>query len=51
MDEIIEHRIKINQYPVKLKQGNYRFMIEQIMRENPLLFVLHAGVRIEKNTQ
>ncbi len=50
-DDIIEHRIQINPYPVKLKAGEYTFILQQIMREDPLQEMMNAGIRIEKNIQ
>jgi len=47
MDDIYEHRIKLGD-PQTLKAGNYKFTLEQIMRENPLQYVLNAGIRVEK---
>jgi len=51
MDDIVEHRILLNAAPVKLKQGNYTFILQQIMREDPLQFVMNAGIRVEKVVQ
>lgn len=47
MDDIYEHRIKLGD-PESLKAGNYTFVLEQIMREDPLENVLDVGLRIEK---
>jgi gliding motility-associated lipoprotein GldH len=47
MDDIYEHRIKLGE-PQSLKAGTYTFILEQIMREDPLENVLDAGLRIEK---
>jgi hypothetical protein len=47
MDDIYEHRIELAS-PKFLKAGNYKFSLEQIMRENPLQNVFDAGIRIEK---
>ena len=47
MDDIYEHRIQIGQ-PQTLKAGTYSFVVEQIMREDPLEHVLDVGLRIEK---
>ena len=47
MDDIYEHRIKLTE-PEVFRAGNYKFTLEQIMRENPLKNVLNAGIRIEK---
>ncbi len=51
MDDIIEHRILIISNPVHLKKGNYTFMLQQTMRENPLQNILNAGMRVEKAVQ
>ena len=49
MDDIFEHRIRITSAPQKLsKPGLYRFRIEQIMREDPLKYVMNVGMRVEK---
>jgi len=47
MDDIFEHRIKIAG-PAALHKGDYTFTLQHIMREEPLQYVLHAGVRVEK---
>jgi gliding motility-associated lipoprotein GldH len=51
IDDVIEQRIKINHYPIKLHAGNYQFVLQQIMREDPLANVLNAGIRVEKAVQ
>ena len=52
MDDIIEHRVLLNERgPVKLKKGNYTFVLQQAMRENPLTGVINAGMRAEKVIQ
>ena len=48
MDDIYEHRIKLAPDAGKLKAGSYKFILENIMREDPLKEVLNVGVRIEK---
>jgi gliding motility-associated lipoprotein GldH len=48
MDDVFEHRARITRMPVKLKKGNYTFTLQQAMREEPLQFVLNAGIRVEK---
>lgn len=49
MDDIFEHRIRITNAPQKLsKPGLYKFRIEQIMREDPLQYVMNVGIRVEK---
>jgi gliding motility-associated lipoprotein GldH len=47
MDDIYEHRIALGE-PERLKAGEYTFIVEQIMREDPLKNVLNVGLRIEK---
>jgi gliding motility-associated lipoprotein GldH len=47
MDDIYEHRIPLTD-PRRLKAGTYKFKVEQIMREDPLEYVLNAGIRVEK---
>lgn len=49
-DDIIEQRILLNNTPVHLKPGNYTFTMQHIMREDPLQYIQHAGIRIEKVT-
>jgi gliding motility-associated lipoprotein GldH len=52
MDDIIEHRVLLNEKgPVKLKKGNYTFVLQQAMREDPLTGVINAGIRAEKVIQ
>ena len=51
MDDIIEHRIPITKNPVYLKKGNYTFILQEIMREDPLQNILNAGIRFEKAVQ
>ncbi len=51
MDDLYEHRILItprNEPVYFRKAGEYTFIIEQIMREDPLENVLNIGLRIEK---
>jgi gliding motility-associated lipoprotein GldH len=47
MDDIYEHRIPLTN-PQPLKPGEYKFTVEQIMREDPLENVLNVGLRVEK---
>jgi len=51
MDDIIEQRILLSGQPMKLSKGNYKFTLQQIMRENPLQNILNAGIRVEKVVQ
>lgn len=49
MDDIFEHRILITQTPQRLtRKGTYTFRIENIMREDPLQYVMNVGIRVEK---
>ena len=49
MDDIWEHRIPITEGATRFrKSGDYEFTLEQVMRQDPLLHVLNAGIRIEK---
>lgn len=48
MDDIIEQRVLLFSQPTRLSKGNYKFSLQQIMREDPLQNVLNAGVRVEK---
>jgi gliding motility-associated lipoprotein GldH len=47
MDDIYEHRLNLTD-AIKLKAGEYKFRIENIMREDPLMNVLSVGLRVEK---
>lgn len=49
MDDVFDHRARITSAPVKLKQGDYTFTLQQNMREEPLQFALAAGIRVEKS--
>lgn len=49
MDDIFEVRKNISPGPLSFKTpGDYTFSIAQIMRENPLKYVLNVGIRVEK---
>ena len=49
MDDIYEIREMISPGPVSFnKIGDYHFNIAQIMRENPLRYIMNVGLRIEK---
>lgn len=48
MDDIYETRILIQPRTKFNKPGQYRFILQQIMREDPLEHVLNAGLRVEK---
>lgn len=51
IDDIVEHRVLINNNPLKFKAGNYKFILQQVMREDPLQYILNVGVRVEKVEQ
>lgn len=49
MNDIWEVRKLLNGQPRRFKQGGkYYFSINQIMRDDPLLHIMSAGLRIEK---
>lgn len=49
MGDIYEVRKLISPGPVSFrKAGNYTFTISQIMRENPLKYIMNVGLRLEK---
>lgn len=53
MDDIYEHRISLQKdlltHGISLRNpGHYNFQIKQIMREDPLEYVMNVGIRIEK---
>jgi gliding motility-associated lipoprotein GldH len=48
MDDIYEHRIPLTAATVFRKPGDYTYVVEQIMREDPLEHVLNVGIRLEK---
>lgn len=50
MDDIFEQRVRITpgDQPVPLHAGTYKFILQQMMREDPLENVMNAGIRIEK---
>ena len=49
MDDIFEVRKNITPGPVSFKRaGDYTFSIAQIMRENPLKYIMNVGLRVEK---
>lgn len=47
MDDIYEQRRPLTN-KIHLKDGQYKLMLENIMREDPLKEVLNVGIRIEK---
>lgn len=47
LDDIYEHRIQLTD-EIKLKAGEYKLRLENIMREDPLMNVLSVGLRVEK---
>ena len=50
MDDIFEHRIPITppNDPRPLAAGTYHFILENIMREDPLEHIMNVGIRLEK---
>ncbi|MER3463308.1 MAG: hypothetical protein C4329_01685 [Chitinophagaceae bacterium] len=51
MDDIYDHRIALTPPDQKFyfkKKGEYTFIVEHIMREDPLQHILNVGLRIEK---
>ncbi len=49
MNDIWEVRKLLNGAPRRFKQpGKYSFNISQVMRANPLLYIMSVGLRIEK---
>lgn len=48
MDDIYDRRARITEVPIRLKKGTYTFKLQQAMREDPLGYVLSAGIRVEK---
>lgn len=53
MDDIYDHRISINnelaENNISFKTpGEYTFTLQQDMREDPLLYVMNVGLRVEK---
>jgi gliding motility-associated lipoprotein GldH len=49
MDDIFEVRKPISPGPLSFKvPGAYTFSIGQIMRENPLKYIMSVGIRVEK---
>jgi gliding motility-associated lipoprotein GldH len=49
MDDIFEHRILLNSQPTAFrKKGTYTYTLKHLMREDPLEYLMNAGIRIEK---
>lgn len=48
MDDIFDRRARITMNPITLKKGVYTFRLRQAMREDPLAYIMRAGIRIEK---
>lgn len=48
MGDVIDHRVRITRAPILLKKGAYTFTLQHAMREEPLQYVLNAGIRVEK---
>jgi len=50
IDDLYDHRIRLHT-TVALKKNRYRFTISQLMKDDPLDFVLNAGIGIKKITE
>lgn len=49
MDDVFEHRILLNEQPATFrKAGKYTYTLRHLMREDPLGYIMNAGIRIEK---
>lgn len=49
MNDIWEVRKKLTPFPRRfLHPGSYRFMIRQVMRDDPLQHIMGAGIRVQK---
>ena len=52
MGDIYEHRLTLVLPEFRISRpGEYRFVIEHLMREDPLRHVMNVGIRIEKKNQ
>ncbi|MBZ4188752.1 gliding motility lipoprotein GldH [Niabella beijingensis] len=49
IDDLYDHRIRLNT-AVTLKKNRYRFVITQLMKDDPLPYILNVGMGIEKTT-
>jgi gliding motility-associated lipoprotein GldH len=48
MNDIYEERIPFSPNATKFRNGKYRFVFRQVMREDPLEKVANIGLRVEK---
>ena len=48
MNDIYEERIPFSPSATRFKNGKYRFVLKQVMREDPLEKVSNIGLRVEK---
>lgn len=53
IDDVYEHRITLHNellaQGISLRSpGHYRFQVKQIMREDPLEYMMNVGIRVEK---
>ncbi|HEY8388760.1 MAG TPA: gliding motility lipoprotein GldH [Parasegetibacter sp.] len=49
MSEIFEHRVRITpEGGIMLRPGTHEFVLEHIMRKDPLPEVMNVGIRVEK---
>ena len=50
IDDLYDHFIKLNKV-IPLKKSRYSFIINQLMKDDPLPYVLNAGIAIEKQNE
>lgn len=50
IDDLYDHRIRLHTR-VALKRNRYRFSISQLMKDDPLPFILNAGIGLQKITE
>lgn len=50
IDDLYDHRIRLHT-TVALKKNRYRFTISQLMKDDPLDFILNAGIGVKKITE
>ncbi|MCU7692946.1 gliding motility lipoprotein GldH [Haoranjiania flava] len=48
LEEIVEHRIRLNDKPVRFRAVPYTYSLHHRMPEGSLKNILHAGLRIQK---
>lgn len=47
IDDLVDHRIRLATH-IALNKNRYRFTITQLMKEDPLPYILNTGIAIEK---